>query len=53
MVFAPKDKLFKLPKQPPKLLDLEQIDALFNAASVWLKPILLVLLNTGLDLVSY
>lgn len=41
-------KMIKLTKQPPKLLTHDEIDSLIEAASLWLKPMLIVLRNTGL-----
>jgi len=41
-------KMLKIPKQPPKLLTQEEIDRLIDAADLWLKPMLIVLRNTGL-----
>ncbi|MGE5444851.1 MAG: tyrosine-type recombinase/integrase, partial [Ignavibacteriales bacterium] len=41
-------KPVKLTKQPPKLLTQDEIDRLIDAASLWLKPMLIVLRNTGL-----
>ncbi len=45
---VPKIRLLKLQKQPPKLLTVEQIITLVENSSLWLKPILIVLRNTGL-----
>jgi site-specific recombinase XerD len=44
----PKVKLLKLPKEPPKFLSREEIDRVIEKASTWLKPILIVLRNTGM-----
>ncbi|MGE5445022.1 MAG: tyrosine-type recombinase/integrase [Ignavibacteriales bacterium] len=41
-------KMIKVTKQPPKLLTQDEIDRLIDAASLWLKPMLIVLRNTGL-----
>jgi len=45
---TPKIKLLKIPKEPPKFLSTEEIDRLVDKASTWLKPIIIVLRNTGL-----
>jgi len=45
---VPKFKLLKIPKQPPKYLTIEQMNKLLENASTWLKPMLIVLRNTGI-----
>jgi len=41
-------KMLKVTKQPVRFLTQEEIDRLIECASLWLKPILIVLRNTGL-----
>lgn len=45
---APIIKLLKIPKQPAKYLTLEEIERLIDNATVWVKPIIIVLRNTGI-----
>ena len=45
---APVIKLLKIPKQPTKYLTQEEIDRLIQHATSWMKPIILVLRNTGM-----
>jgi len=45
---APKIKLLKVHNQPVKFLTVDEIDRLINTATIWLKPMLLVLRNTGI-----
>ena len=40
--------ILKLPKRPPKFLSLDQINKLIECSSAWLRPILIVLRNTGM-----
>ena len=44
----PNIKLLKLPKRPVQFLSVEEIDRLVNHSSIWLKPIIIVLRNTGM-----
>jgi len=45
---TPKFKLLKVPKSPPKYLTVEEIQRLIDYSSNWLKPILVILRNTGM-----
>jgi len=45
---VPTFKLLKIPKTPVNFLSVEEIDRLIDNASIWLKPILVVLRNTGM-----
>lgn len=45
---VPKIKLTTIPKQPPKYLTIEQMDKLLDSASSWLRPMIIVLRNTGI-----
>lgn len=45
---TPKFKLLKVPKSPPKFLTIEEIQRLIDCSSNWLKPILVILRNTGM-----
>lgn len=45
---VPKFKLLKIPKQPPKYLTHDEIISLISNASSWLRPMLIVLINTGI-----
>ncbi|GJM17090.1 MAG: integrase [Thermodesulfobacteriota bacterium] len=44
----PHIKLLKVPKLPIKYLSVKEIDSLINHSSIWLKPIIIVLRNTGM-----
>ena len=48
IVDKPKIKKLKIPKSPPKFLTVEEIQRLINYSSNWLKPILVILRNTGM-----
>ena len=41
-------KLLKIPVRPIQFLSVEEIDSLINHSSIWLKPIIIVLRNTGM-----
>lgn len=41
-------KLLTYEKKPPRFLTKEEVDKLLEAASPWLKPIIIVMLNTGI-----
>ena len=41
-------KLLKLPKTPPRFLSQTEIDRLFEQTTPWLKPFLVIALNTGM-----
>jgi site-specific recombinase XerD len=45
---TPKFKLLKLPKEPIKYLTTEQVNKLLDNSSEWLKPIIIVMRNTGM-----
>ena len=44
----PNIRQLKVPKRPPKYLSVNEIDNLINHSSIWLKPIIIVLRNTGM-----
>ncbi len=44
----PNIRVLKIPKNPPKYLTVEEIQRLINYSSNWLKPILVILRNTGM-----
>lgn len=44
----PHIKLLKVPKSPIKYLSVKEIDSIINHSSIWLKPIIIVLRNTGM-----
>jgi len=44
---VPKFRLLKIQKLPPKALSEKEVDLLLNNASLYLKPMLVVMLNTG------
>jgi len=44
----PNISILRIPKKPIKFLSLEEMDRLIESSSVWLKPILIVLRNTGM-----
>lgn len=44
----PKTKLLKETKKQPKVLSIQEMDRLIESASPWLRPILIVLRNTGI-----
>lgn len=44
----PSIKLLKIPKNPPKFLSVEEVNRLLECSSIWLRPILIVLRNTGM-----
>jgi len=44
----PTIKLLKVPNAPIKYLSVKEIDSLINHSSQWLKPIIIVLCNTGM-----
>jgi len=48
IVDKPKIKKLKIPKSPPKFLTVEEIQRLIDCSSNWLKPILVILRNTGM-----
>ncbi|HWP91545.1 MAG TPA: tyrosine-type recombinase/integrase [Thermodesulfobacteriota bacterium] len=43
----PKIRLLKVQKRPPKLLTIEDINKLLEHANPWLKPMIIVILNSG------
>src|SRR5574341_2677692 len=45
---TPRIKLLKVQNQPVKFLTVDEVDRLIDAATIWLKPKLLVLRNTGM-----
>ena len=45
---VPTIKMLKLPKQPPRFLSVDEMERLIECSSAWLRPILLVLRNTGM-----
>jgi len=44
----PHIKLLRVPSAPIKYLSVKEIDSLINHSSIWLKPIIIVLRNTGM-----
>ncbi len=44
----PNIKLLKIPNRPVQFLSVDEIDSLINHSSIWLKPIIMVLRNTGM-----
>jgi len=45
---VPSFTILKLPKRPVKFLSLEELDRLLECSNDWLRPILIVLRNTGM-----
>jgi site-specific recombinase XerD len=44
----PDIKLLKVPNRPVQYLSVEEIESLINHSSIWLKPMIIVLRNTGM-----
>ncbi len=45
---VPHITILKLPKRPPNFLSIEEVQRLLECSSAWLRPIIIVLRNTGM-----